>query len=327
MHFRPVHGALIVLSLTACAQRRVPVAMTMADEGGACAGQTASFTLQKLPNPSDPQLPKLTFPPHTSFAFSPVSPDARNTMQLNVCVVDDSDFRVQTIKYMYFGRTMTLTVGADTIATGVQEALFGDASKLYLRIPTHSAIASNGAFYLLKWFGSSGNGYVAATETFLREGADFPTDERVMIGDFQPGSAIFPDQGPCAGGEAYGEERFNVGTASFFAKLCSWPTADRSTAYRLLEVTVHDANPHAPPGFTATLSQRSDFDGDDAPCRYHWTHHNMNDSFTCKTAAGTYGTKVSGFFGNLHTNNKVVYADGTTENTVKRCESIFGCLL
>jgi hypothetical protein len=292
----------------------------------ACDGEAATYILAALPDPNDPALPHLEFPPFTTFTFEPVSPDADNAVQLNICVANDDSVTLQSVKYLYFGRMLALDVGADARVNGLQEALFGNVADLDVRIPTHTQLANVGAAYVLKGFAQNGIRYVAATEIYLRDGSDSPFDERVMIGKLQAGQVAFPDQGPCAGGETYREVAFKIMSGEFTAKYCTWPTPDRSGAVRLLDVTVTDAGPNAPAGFSQHFSQRSDFDGPDAPCIYDWTHHNMNDKFVCKTTAGVYSAVKSGLFGNFRVTRKVVYANGQTDSLVQpNCGGVFGC--
>lgn len=316
---------LLTLLVPACAHRSQESSTVRDSDSQECAGEQTSFVLNALPNMNDPLLPKLAFPPFGTFEFTPVAPDATNALQLNICVVSDDDIRLQSIKYLFFGRMMTLDIGHNAKVRGLSKALFGDPSKFLLHVPIPSDIPSIGDNYLAKGFSKNGVSYVAATETYLRDGSDFPWDDRVMIGQLQPGSATFPDQGPCKAGESYHEDHFKIGSGEFFAKSCQNPTPDRSIAVRLLEVSVSDANEHAPPNFIAKFDKPEDLEGPNAPCRYDWSHHNMNDSFHCFTEAAKYSATKSGFFGNSKVKFKVVYADAHAEDSLSPCKDILTC--
>lgn len=157
------------------------------------------------------------------------------------------------------------TPPASLQVNGLEQALTGNLQPFELRI-----LGDYGLLIL-------GHGtFVAAAPGMVGPSAITYSSLSVVAGRLVPGDVLAGR--PCPLGESLLERRWQMGSADFQIKACTYLGGGHTTAYRIHQLTITDGNA----ALTASEQGAHTFEGEaavEAVLNYRWNHHNACDSF------------------------------------------------
>ncbi len=151
------------------------------------------------------------------------------------------------------------------MVTGLDEALTGNLDPLEIRILGEGGMLALGH-----------DGFIAMASGRVTQNSIEYTSIVVMVGGLEPGDSFAGRV--CLLGEEPAETSFNLGTASFEVKACTFLGGGHTTGYRIFSLAVQDDSPE----LSEAGRQRVEFNSQEeveSVMNYVWNHHNGCDSF------------------------------------------------
>jgi hypothetical protein len=297
----------------------------------ACAeGDPTSFTITG--QDVQPDQLKITFAPFPFLNYVGNPPDSTRQAQLDVCVVSDTVVTINRVRVLQEEVLYDVSKPVLVKNEGLAEALFGDLSKLNVIGKLDNTDHAGPDLFMIRGWKAGANAFVGFDVARLRDGTPVYYDLQVLAGNLVAGSATFPtNSSECASNETVENDEFQIDTAKFTMKSCTFDTADRSEAILPISGSLLDDNPEAGGtiafDWTKAEAPAADPTNQAGSFNYHWSHHNMHDALEVITKDATYRMTFADFpIGlNLVTYEAAYLRTGKVVKKTLKCPAITAC--
>lgn len=217
--------------------------------------------------------------------FGYVSPGVRLDLRLDLCVLNGTEvtlaqISLKTISFDGEVRREQIVIDpSDSEIAGLEDALFGDWTKVSVLVPT-----SRGSKLRLKALSNQGQPYAYVAEVTERgEGQLIPASSMLTVGAVELGDPFPVSGNGCPLDWERRASRIEAAGVVMDFDLCEF-RALRATRYEIKTITIADPVIHLPGEVTRLSASDPDFS---ERVKYQVTQHNWSDTLDISLDAGT----------------------------------------